>query len=255
MVTSRFARLSLVALVFLMVSCRNQESPPIPTKEMLPQFEVRTDENGVSKISAVLVRDFFSPIELVGGDQISVTGGSAKLVARSASMLQTGNAAGTAFQFDFQRPSQVQAPDSRGTLPAPMTLTAPAANTTYSAQNDSITVRWSGIATTDAMSAQIDVTCRTFTGGKPIDQSVTSNIDVDIGIATVSLSDLASRLANNCSVYDGVFTLRRSRDGTLDSAYGPSDDCKSSKNCFVPDYYLVIRQVRAVPIVINNKPA
>lgn len=247
--------LAAVIPLALLSACEPEESRPIPTKEMLPQFEVRTDENGDSKISMVLVRDLFSSIDLVGGDQMVITGGGARaVVVGTNTVLKTGNAENTEFQFDFQRPDQVDAPNSKGTLPPPMTLTAPAANSVYTAQDDSILVRWTDTLSTDSMAVGVSVSCRTFTGVKPLDTSAGAVINADLGITSYSLSELADRLDRNCSVYDGVLTLSRSREGTLDGAYGPSDDCKRTQNCFGPAYYFVLRQVRSVPVVINNRP-
>jgi hypothetical protein len=171
-------------------------------------------------------------------------------------MLATGNAANTAFRFDLQRPRLADAPNSNGTLPAPMTLTAPTAGSSYTVQSDDILVRWSGSGGIDAMSAEIKATCRSFTGGKPLDVTVVESIEGDLGIASVDLSPLADRMAGNCSVYDAVFTLRRSREGTVDDAYGPPPECRrADSNCFTPTKYLVLMQVRAVPLVLNNRPS
>lgn len=249
-------RLSLVTLLLSMTTaCGHTDSKELATEEIFPSFEVRTDANGISRVSAILMSDFFTFVRISKGDQIIVTGGTASTALDGEASFNTGNAADTAFRFDFQRQNKVDAPASTGSLPSPMTLNTPAAASSYSVQDDAVIVSWSQLGSIDTMSVEIAAVCRSFTGVKPLDANYIYDINGDLGFARLSLADTENSLAPNCSVYDANLILRRSREGTLDRAYGPTDTCENSGNCFYPSTGFMLRQVRAVPIVLNNRPA
>jgi len=247
--------MAALAAALALTAC-DRDSNEIPTEELFPRFEVRTNAAGSSEVSVSLATDvFLGRADLSGGDTVTVTGGSASGNAAPKATLQTGSAANTPFRFNFQRERLVDAPNSTGTLPAPMTLTAPTAGMAYSAQNGVITVRWSDSGSTDTMAAEFLATCRTFTGSKPADASFVAPLQGDTGVALINLGDYDDELASNCSVYDTTFTLRRSRDGTLDKAWGPTDACEQSTDCVRPATWFYLRQVRAVAIVLNHSPS
>lgn len=249
---SRLAPLALLALA----ACSTQGSKSYPTDQLYPLFEVRTEASGLSTVSALLQADFLTTVIPEKGDRIVVTGGGATATLDQSAQMQTGTAAGTAFRFDFQRPQHASAPDSTGTLPAPMTLTAPAAGSRYSAPDDTITLRWTDAGGIEPMSVQIFATCTSPTGAtRPADVDYVESLEGDVGLALFRLDGLGQRLSPECRVYAATLILRRSREGRLDERYAPTGECERSNNCIHPVTGFALRQVRPVAITLEHPPA
>lgn len=252
---SRTLRLAPLALLALS-ACSTEGSREYPTDQLYPLFEVRTDARGLSTVSALLQADFFTTVVPEKGDRIVVTGGSGSTTLGRSGQLQSGAASGTAFRFDFQRPRHESAPDSTGTLPPPMTLTTPAAGSSYRVPDDRITLRWTEFGGIDPMSVQIQARCTRHTGTQaPPAVDYVESLEGDVGLALLSLDRLDRQLSADCRRYEATLILRRSREGSLDPRYAPTDECERSTSCVRPSTGFALRQVRAVAVTLEHPPA
>lgn len=251
---SRSLRLAPLALLALS-ACSTEGSREYPTGQLYPLFEVRTDASGLSAVSALLQADFFTTVVPEKGDRIVVTGGSGSTTLGRSGQLQSGTAGGTAFRFDFQRPRHESAPDSTGTLPPPMTLTAPAAGSSYRVPDDTITLRWTEFGGIDPMSVQIQARCTSHTGTQtPLMVDYVESLEGDVGLALLPLDGLDRQLSSDCRRYEATLILRRSREGVLDRRYAPSGECERDNNCIEPPTGFALRQVRPVAITLEHPP-
>lgn len=248
--------LPLAPLALLALSaCSTEGSREYPTDQLYPLFEVRTDASGLSTVSALLQADFLTTVVPEKGDRIVVTGGSGSATLGRSGQLQSGVAGGTTFRFDFQRPRHESAPDSTGTLPPPMTFTAPAAGSSYRVPDDRITLRWTDFGGIDPMSVQIQARCTSFSGAQaPPTVDYVESLEGDLGVSLLPLDGLDRQLSADCRRYAATLILRRSRAGSLDRRYAPTDECERSNNCIHPETGFLLRQVRAVAVTLEHPP-
>jgi hypothetical protein len=241
-----------------LVACSDKSSSSLPTEKISPQFSVEVDDSQ----EALLRADFsayFANVHLGGGDRVVVSSGdlSTMLDRQGNGTLQSGSASGTRFTFDFQRAKYADAPASSGTLPAPMSLQAPASGTRFSVQNDMIAVQWSGLDFVNAIQIELELHCSVFSGARPDDLSFVVPVSADIGFSSIRLSDYEDQLSPACSEYATELSLVRSRDGTVDSTFAPDEEScnqtNSAEDCFSQNAF-TLKQVRRVAIVLTSAP-
>jgi hypothetical protein len=139
----------------------------------------------------------------------------------------TGGYRERCIQVSFLRDGDTSAPNSDVTLPAPFTLTAPAAGTAFSRTSQAVTVTWSGSGATDPLTWQITGNCIVSQLGKQAS---------DVGTLTIAAGAIQPRAnqgADNCAAEIRFF---RTRAGTVDPAYGEGGQLQA-------------RQTRAISIL------
>lgn len=246
----------------LLAACGDQDpSSTIPTNQFYARFVAETREDGMSRLTATFLQDedwfLYEGVYLDGGDtlifrtrdnSVELPGGANFFEAE----LLSGILENTRFEFDLQRPVHADAPDSYGTLPAPMDVLIPEPGQEYSVENDPLAVAWTDPGTLDDMWLRVEADCRQPDGDDYwyLDEDFTSDIPGDPGAYAVKLSDYLF-LESECERYEATVTLYRARAGTLDQAYAPIEDqCKENNSCRYLGY-VSIRQVRSVPIVLT----
>lgn len=246
----------------LLTACGDMDpSSSLPTDRFYGRFIAETREDGTSRITASFLEneDFFvyEGVYLDGGDtlvfhaaqdRVDLPGGASDYVAE----LFSGIVEDTEFRFDLQRPDHVDAPDSRGTLPAPMGLYSPQAGAEYSIADDTVVVSWSNPGTLDDMWIEVEADCLEPNDAEDawLDEAFTEDITGDPGIWTL---DLAGALVNEdaCARYAATLKLVRAREGELDSAYAPIEEqCEQDDSCRYLGY-VSVRQVRAVTVTLT----
>jgi hypothetical protein len=234
-----------------------ETSSSVPTDQISPSFYVVTHEDGVSHVWGGFQTGDFSDVALQGGDRLLITAGdrSAEFHGPGAWFafdLPTGNAAETPFSFDFERRHFASAPDSRGTLPVPMTLVLPQSGSTYRIEDGVIPVLWAPGGTVDAMAIEISGPCTDpANAGLRVDSYV--GVTADPGTTAIRLSDYDYDYPRGCRRFDARLILTRSRLGTLDSHYAEGgDQCDAFESFFEVCSSFVLTQEREVAVVITR---
>ena len=248
---------SLPLLAALVTACGDPDpSSTIPTDRIYARFVADTREDGQTRVTADFLEDdglfFYEGVYLDGGDtlifrsaqdQVSLPGGASSYVAE----LLGDIAENTRYEFDLQRPAHVDAPGSYGTLPAPMEIFLPEAGAEYSLGSGELALAWRWGGTTDDMHVRVDAHCTIPLNADHLDTSLTRDIPGDPGAYAIQWSDA---FPEECQRYEAIVTLYRAREGTLDPAYAPNEEqCEDGNSCRDLGY-VVIRQVRSVPIVL-----
>jgi hypothetical protein len=243
----------------LIAACGDPDpSSTIPTHQIYGRFVADTREDGTTRITADFLEDeglfYYEGVYLDGGDtlvfrsetdQVALPGGASSYVAE----LLSGITENTRFEFDLQRPAHVDAPNSYGTLPAPMEIFLPEAGAEYTLDSDELALAWRWGGTTDDMHVRLDARCVVPQDSDHLDRTVTRDIPGDPGAYALQLS---GAFPEECSRYEATLSLYRAREGTLDPAYAPNEDeCEENDSCRYLGY-VVIRQVRSVPIVLKR---
>jgi hypothetical protein len=257
-----FVNTALALGASLLAACGDMNpSSTIPTDQFYARFVAETREDGMSRLTATFLQDedwfYYEGVYLDGGDTLTfrtredsvvLPGGANFYVAE----LLSGITENTRFEFDLQRPVHADAPNSYGTLPAPMDVLIPEPGQDYSVENDQLTVAWSDPGTLDDMWLRVEADCRQPDGADYwyLDEDFTVDIPGDPGAWAVNLSDHFFH-ASECKRYQATVTLYRARAGTLDPAYAPIEDqCEKDDSCRYLGY-VSVRQVRSVPIVLT----
>lgn len=235
-----------------LAACNDDDSAlSLATDELYPHFTVETDADGMSLLSAQFENaESGEMVRLDGGDTIEVYSGEDLSVELDRDgrvyigSLDAGNAEDTPFRFDLSRNLHNNAHNSEGTLPAPMTLSAPESGAEYSIAEDQIVVQWAPILSGDDMVIALDAVCAA-------DDSLSTELDIeldaDLGLRTINLSDYADEFDASCEAYDTVISLMRSREGTVEGVYAEAPDCDEAP-CEGPSF--VLTQLRSVDVVL-----
>ncbi|MCG8383171.1 MAG: hypothetical protein MJA28_13320 [Gammaproteobacteria bacterium] len=141
------------ALIAGMSACAPVDSDDVKTSGMRAAFTVEANGDGKSYVEAELTlgdSSFTNSLELVNGDALLATAnGETKLMREDKKLfsditykvdfpIDTEN---TAFKIALDRPDGKNAPNSSVTLPAPVTITSPAAGATFH-RDDMLTLSW-----------------------------------------------------------------------------------------------------------------
>lgn len=255
-------KVALALSLSLLAACGDQDpSSTIPTDRFYGRFIAETREDGISRITATFLENedwfLYEGVYLDGGDtlifrareeSVQLPGGANTFVAE----LLSGIDENTRFEFDLQRPVHADAPNSYGTLPAPMDILVPEPGQEYSIENDELAVAWTYPGTIDDMWLRVAADCQQPDGEDYwyLDEGFTVEIPGDPGAFAVDLSDRFFH-EGECQRYAATVTLYRARAGTLDPAYAPIEEqCEDDDSCRYLGY-VSIRQVRSVPITLT----
>lgn len=211
---------------FLLVSlgaaagCTSVQSSNIKTAGMSANLTVTDDGSGSTNVRMQL-NDGANSIDLSNGDRLTATVGSqSSPMGRNdviGDVYYTANFSGadakdTMFTVAFTRAADTSAPNSNVSLPQPFNITAPTAGKSFSRATDDITVTYDSTGQPEGMNWSLDGSCVNSGSG-----SVTN----DTGSFTILHASLPSsdqmQKSASCTV---TVTLKRSRNGTVDSAFG-----------------------------------
>jgi hypothetical protein len=185
-------------------------------------MSVEADGSGSSVARAILTvggATSSTYVKLTGGDSlVTLVGGNSYSMARQDALgiityqasppVATANAA---FRISFQRNGDADAPNSDVTLPAPFTITAPAAGAAFSRSAAAVTVTWNGSGSMDPLTWQISGDCIVAQVDHQI--SDTGTLIIPAG----AIQPKANQGANSCTA---AIRLYRTRTGAVDPAYG-----------------------------------
>ena len=202
-----------------LAACTSVHSDSIKTSGMSAHFTVTAGGDGNTAVTASLWVDDNSTdtVDLTDGDVLTAKASSQSqamtrddsLGAISYDASFTGlDAAGTAYTIALTRPTDVSAPSSTCSMPAPFALGTPAAGGTFSRASDAIAITYSPSGGTDPMSLTAIGSCVNYSLSFP-----------DTGTVTLAKGALvnASAQQGQCEV---TLQITRTRAGQLDHAYG-----------------------------------
>lgn len=217
------------------IGCQPADSSDVATHGIYADISVTAGDAGGSDVyTSLRVGGPLSNtyLELTGGDQLIAYTGSGFGISTSMNETNTlglisyhanfpGQVADTPFKVSFLRDTEVSAPDTEMTLPAPFTITAPATNTTFSRASDPITVTWSGSGQPDPMTYSIIGGC--------IQSQFNDTISSDSGTLTIPAGTILASTTGGgtCAVSIGIL---RARNGSLDPAYGEGGTARAYQN-------------------------
>jgi hypothetical protein len=226
----RFVVLGVSAAVAV-VACTKVNSADLKTAGMSAHITVTADGTGKTSVSARLnvdtnVTDY---VDLSAGDSFSATaGGKTQGMGRDNTLGVisyntdfTGlDAVDTLYTVALTRANDTSAPASTATLPAPFKITAPTAGATASRAAD-LTLTWDTTGA-DAMTYEASGACikAVFKTAIPSDSGT-----FVIPKGTIAPTD-TSKANDTCQVQ---ITIRRTRNGTLDKAYGYGGDIAAAQ--------------------------
>lgn len=218
MKTPLFAALAALAVA---TGCTSADSTDIKTSGYYATITATGNGTGKTAVSTVIQLGPLSTtfVELKGSDTLTATSGSETVTLKKFDLLGLisyngtldGDAEGKDFTVALTRGKEdTSAPKSAGTLPAPFTLSSPAKGATFVRGTDAISVKWDNSGKADAMSVELSGTCI---------QSV-SKTPSDSGEVTIGANEIKASKDNETKTCDVTVTVKRTRDGTLDAAYG-----------------------------------
>jgi hypothetical protein len=213
-----------LALAVALAACTNVKSSDIKTSGMSAHMAVTADGTGTARAQATLnvdnnVTDF---VDLSAGDTLNATVGSQTQQLMRLTLggavsyavdFQGQDAAGTQYTIALTRKNDTSAPSSTCALPGPFAITAPAASATFSRATQDVQVTWSPSATADRMTYSLTGDC--------LRAILTTDVQGDPGALTLTKAMIqpsdANHSGSNCQA---TLTLKRTKAGSLDKAYG-----------------------------------
>jgi hypothetical protein len=202
---------------------------------MSAQMTVVSDDSGQTTVTAWLhvdnnLTDF---VTLSSGDTLSATAGTQTQTMTEDDVLNDvsygttfsgESTSNTVYVVALKRASDTSAPDSTCNLPAPFLITAPAAGVSVSRSTD-IPVSYGLGGSNDGVSYTLSGSC--IEG--PTDESVNG----DPGAFTISHTTVTTPAGTSpTQPCQATLTVKRTRAGTIDPAYGSGGDisCAQSRS-------------------------
>jgi hypothetical protein len=226
-------RALLVTVVVFVPACTSVKSTDIDTSGMSAHMTVTADGQGDTAVSAELNVDTNATdfVDVSSGDSLSAAagGGPGRSMTRSdlLGVISYGtsftgeDAPGTAYTIAFSRNApNVSAPSSTCTIPQPFAITAPASGMSFSRSTDAVLVTYSNGGQSDAMTYLVSGSCVNTAGG---------TVPADSGSVAIPKGTLVDSAGPSTCM--ATLTLRRSRTGRLDPAfgYGGSISCDQTR--------------------------
>jgi hypothetical protein len=202
------------------IACSSVKSEDVLTDGMWADLAVTSDGAATTASGILRVGDATSNtfVDLEGDDVLQVTdaSGTVPLVEVSVGDLFSYTAAlgitaeGDEFSFGLLRTVDDGAPDSFGTLPAPLAVASPLDTPEWHPEVEPLTVTWEPAGSNDAMRVTVSSDC-----------ALTGIFDVpgDPGTFTVEAGDIEVT-AEKGTVCSTVVRVERRRAGDLDPGFG-----------------------------------
>ena len=228
----RIVAVPCVSLLLLVVGgCGESDSSDIRTSGFYAQFRITATDNNQTNVWAMFKTGSGignDTIILTGGDSLQATalGNTRTLARNSSNAYETDfniDGGDTEFVISLMRPNDVDAPDSRITLPAAFDILMPNANELFQ-RGSTITVSWSPSVATEDIRVYFEGECLSRTTGNPIRFSVLY-ITADVGMFTASVDTIMNVFGDlpffdtsiNCPV---TISVQRNSTGSIDPHYG-----------------------------------
>lgn len=213
--------LGVVALSVVALGCEKADSTDIKTSGMYATFTA-VNKGGATRVAGVLktggaVSNTF--IQLGGNDKLFA---AAKEEKKQLAEHHVGNfyeydadlaanAENDEVVFSFERVAPDEsAPNSKVTLPKPLTITAPAASVIVK-RSEPLTVTWDNQGTTDRMIVEVTGDCVHY---------YKAEVSGDPGTFVIEANKIKPLNDQASAACSGMVKVSRTRAGTLDPAFG-----------------------------------
>jgi hypothetical protein len=227
-------RIAALGAPIALAACTDLQSSNLKTSGMSAHMTVVSDGSGQTTATAWLhvdnnITDF---VTLSSGDSLTTTAASVTQSMSEDNILNdvsytttfsNESASGTVYTVDLHRTNDTSAPDSTCTLPAPFTVSAPAAGMTLSRASD-IAVTYGPASTNDSVTYSLSGSC--------IDGPSDVSLGGDPGTFTISHASITLPAdASPTQPCMATLSITRSRTGTIDPAFGNGGDitCTQSR--------------------------
>lgn len=211
---------ALVALAFLS-GCSTASSTDLKTSGLLALITGTGHGTGKTDISTTLKLGANSTtyVEIGGSDSLAATSGADTTTLSKFELLGlvtyngtlNGDEEGKSVTVAFTRGAEDKsAPNSVLILPAKFELTGPAPGAAFVRGTTAIEVKWDNSGKTDPMTVDVSGTCI-----ESVQKTATDN-----GTFTIAAADIKASKDNETKSCDVSISVKRSRTGTLDTAYG-----------------------------------
>lgn len=211
----------LAAAVAAVSGCTTASSTDIKTSGLYATISATGTGDGKTAVSTTLQLGPLSTtfVELSGTDTLTASSASQSVDLKKVSFLGlvsyngtlTGDDEGKEVTVALTRSGgDTSAPKSVGTLPAKFSLTAPAAGAKFVRGTTPLEVKWDTSGKSDAINVELSGSCI---------QTVSKNPS-DTGSVTIPAAEILASKENETKTCDVTVTVRRTRDGTVDTAYG-----------------------------------
>ena len=208
----------IAAALLSTMGCSSEDvsSKNIKTGGFAATYEAKSEDGNTTRARAefrVGGDESNTHIILDGGDAIQVTGGGeTKALAAEDEGVYVANfgtaAAGTEFQFSLIRPDDDDAPDSKGVMPGPFSITDVPSNSPSRATDD-IVIKWDNSGSGAAMTADVSGSC--------IFDKDDLDIPGDTGEYTIKAGTLDSTGGDKPETCDLKVVLWRTAGGSVDA--------------------------------------
>lgn len=229
------AVLSALCLALSFTACTRVSSEELRTIGIAADIRVTAYGTGTSDVSVYLHPssiDSLTFIELMGNDKLFAAVGAVEKPLEKFSLLNIINYAetftsvdqpGTEYTVRFNRTVDASAPRSYCNLPANLTLTSPAAGSTFSRGSDDVVVTYTGSGNaSDQLRFKLSGACIDDVE-RTVDTGDTGTIVIDNDFFAASGSDASK----TCEV---TIAVQRVRPGILDLAFkGGKIECKQER--------------------------
>ncbi len=213
--------LASLAALFFLGACTTASSTDIRTSGLYATIAGTGDGSGQTAVSTTLQVGPLSTtfVTIAGTDSLSAVSGTDTnpmkksellgLVSYSASF--NGDEEGKSISVALTRGADdTSAPNSVLTLPAKFQLTGPTAGATFVRGQNPLEVKWDNSGKPDTLTVELRGSCIQ-------DVNITAN---DTGSLVIPGADIKASKDNEAKSCDVKVTVKRTRNGTLDSAYG-----------------------------------
>jgi hypothetical protein len=222
--------------LWICVGCSVVESQDIATDAMSAVYTAEATEQGAVAMAVLRVGATHAStyVQLTGDDAISVTDGEQRVTLveshigniYSYTAVMEPIADEAELVFAFERSVDAGAPDSRVSMPAAPTLTAPGEAYVFSRASDDIVVSWEPSGSDDRVRVMLAGPCIS-------DWSTESD---DSGSVTIPADEIEAVAGSDDASCEVGINLYLERVGELDPAFGEGGD-------------ILARQLRGVEIV------
>jgi hypothetical protein len=202
-------------------ACETVEGGVVKTAGLYALLEAEATGDGQLTTRATLKMSptSLTYVSLAEGDTLVATVGvQSKTMARRTlfgatwyEVTSSGDSAELPVKIALDRPADVSAPSSSVTLPAPFSITAPAAMTAFSRANQGeVNVAWDAPTRGDAVDVEASGSCI----------ETVSAFRTGAGAADANVPRLRARSGSEAATCEVQVTVTKTRDGSVDPAYG-----------------------------------
>jgi len=223
---------ALATMLLIGTGCSKVDSEHVSTSGMSAEIDVTGRSDGTTEVETRIKTGsgvpFQPDVELTGGDYLQVSAGGQTQRMTAITYVFSGvyyvadldfNDTNTEFVVGLIRPSNTNAPNSRVTAPSRFVIEAPLTTDAFR-RGENIALVWSPAEPLATMDLETALDCENAAGERETTRRFFTSI-ADSGRHVQAVNELLAQISRiaptRCTA---TATLNRSREGTLDPAFG-----------------------------------